>query len=299
MKIMTSEKKNKKSVIRSMPYQTSSLYNFISSEWYKLIRSRFFHVCVLVNAGVAALIDISVKISGDAYSTLAERLRGTEHTNATVGGIIEMVRFSEKGNPVWAAAYSFGSFGLIIGAIFVILFLNMEYKKGTMLILIGRGYSRTKLVLAKIITAILGLGVMQMVTAAAAFLTGIFIWGFPAGSISMISDMLLVFGCNMVLCIGSLAPAFVLAVLLQNSGEAIGIYMVGDFLLKNAANVGVDYHLISDKTVSAVFISGKMAKMSNILDPLPIPWTEMGISVCYAVMAALICCYLIRKKDLN
>lgn len=285
--------------MQPVPYQTSSLYNFIASEWYKLIRSRFFHVCILVNAGIAALLDISVKISGDAYATLAERLNGTERTNATVAGIIEMVRFSEEGNPVWAAAYSFGSFGLIIGAIFVILFLNMEYKKGTMLILIGRGYSRTKLVLAKIIAAILGLGVIQVITAAAAFLTGIFIWGFPAGTISMIPDMLLAFGCNMVLCVGSLAPAFVLAVLLQNSGEAIGIYVVGDFLLQNAANIGADYHLISDEAISVLFISGKMAGMSNILDLSPIPWMQMGISVCYLVIAVLICCYLIRKKDLN
>ena len=266
MKIMISQKKTTKAGIQPMPYQTSSLYNFIASEWFKLIRSRFFHVCILVNAGIAALLDISVKISGDAYAALAERLSGAERANATVGGIIEMVRFSEEGNPVWAAAYSFGSSGLIM---------------------------------AKIIAAILGLGVIQVITAAAAFLTGIFIWGFPAGTISMIPDMLLAFGCNMVLCVGSLAPAFVLAVLLQNSGEAIGIYVVGDFLLQNAANIGSDYHLISDEAISVLFISGKMAKMSNILDSSPIPWTQMGISVCYLVIAVLICCYLIRKKDLN
>ena len=273
------------------------MYNFISSEWYKLVRSRFFYVCALINAAVSALMIVSIKVSGESYGTLVQHAGQTGSTNA-VKGLVQMVEFSEKGNPVWAAAYGLNNTGMIVGAIFIILFMNMEYKKGTMLMLIGRGLSKSKLVMAKMIVAMLGVEIIFLTSAVVSGITGLFIWGIPEGTVKMVPNMVTSIGCNMILLAGCLSVAVVIAVWVKNSGEAIGIYVVGYFVLSNALSIGMENSLIPKKGMFLLSLDEKIAQMSNIMSMPSVPWNSLGLSLVYLFLTVVICCWTIQRQDL-
>lgn len=270
----------------------------ISSEWYKLVRSRFFYVCILVNAIFSSLFIISIRISGDSYGSLLEN-SSKKGSSSVVQGLFDLVEFNNNGNPAWAAAYGIQSSTLLIGVILVILFLSMEYKKGTMLMMVSRGYSRKKIMLARILVALAGLWIMMLTNVLISGITGIFLWGFPPETADMIGNMFCSIACNFIMVSGAAAPGILLAVLLQNSGEAIGIYVVLNLVINNGFSVGESYHIFPDYFVSLFHLENQIAEMANILHMPKIPWTGLFVSIFYLISCGIICSFVIEKKDLG
>lgn len=139
------------------------MINLLRGEFYKLFKSRSFYICALVGAGIVILM------CGMLF--FADAIQKGEVKNGTVGIYVDSsaVNEGEASAPLLKeitildmVRQVFGNFGYLVAAIFVSIFVIMEYGNGAIKNVVGKGYGRWQIFAAKYISSVIG-GVILLI----------------------------------------------------------------------------------------------------------------------------------------
>lgn len=146
------------------------MLNLLSGEFYKLKKSKSFLVCCMV------MIVAVIFLYGTLF--LADKIQQGEITNGTSGVVITSEVNTEGGSIFDSLGVSdvfqqiAGNFGTMIPAIFTAIFVIGEFGNGAIKNLVGKGYFRAKIFLAKYITSSVAAVVIVFTGAVATVICG-------------------------------------------------------------------------------------------------------------------------------
>ena len=118
--------------------------NLILFELAKLKKQKSLYICVAIMLAVIVLSVFTVSIAADIMTEMIEE-EG-----------LPAEEFVVEYDPITSMlqAASTGEFALLIGIV-IVLFVTSDFKQGTIKVVIARGYSRTKIYYAKLVSAII------------------------------------------------------------------------------------------------------------------------------------------------
>jgi ABC-2 type transport system permease protein len=153
------------------------MLNIIKSDFYKLIKSKAFWICVLICVG------FSILSVGAYQAVMSNALADPNHSEYTT-----MLKMEPIVSGAWTLEF-FASmaFQFIVVGIFIATFLSPEFSHGTMKNVLSRGANRIKVFLSKFLVCSCASVLMTITYILALLLAGTVVWGFnPNGIFSLI-----------------------------------------------------------------------------------------------------------------
>lgn len=244
------------------------MLHLIRSDIYKLKKSRYFWVCLIITVALAVgsvfLINFSYNSMGDKMETKIEQQKEVlDESGANIS--IENVPVSQDELSGSGQLVSFFTGNtLIIMAVFLSLFIGSEFNHRTMKNIASRQYSRRAIYLSKLITGILtGVG-FTLIYAFCSELTAIFLWGFGDVPSGFWPETLGAIGLELLLLCAFLSVFTMFAFLIRQNGGALAvnicfleflylIVMLGEMMLEKLTGktIALSNYLI-DANMSAI-----------------------------------------------
>lgn len=187
------------------------MLNIIKSDFYKLIKSKAFWICVIICVGYAIL---SVGAYQGVISSAVADPNHSEHAN--------MVKMASEVSGAWSLEY-FAAMGfqfLIIG-IFIATFLAPEFSYGTMKNGLSRGANRIKVFLSKFLVSSCASVFMILLYIPVLLLAGTVVWGFDPNGIFSLSGFMSILSTQMLLAIAFAALFTFISMSIRSYGGAM------------------------------------------------------------------------------
>lgn len=228
------------------------MFNLLSGEFYKWKKSKSFKVCLLATIAMGIFIY--------SMAMLAAGVQSGQFGNET-GGVSVSVEAVQSGQSIldgigvldMVDEIVSSGFGTIFTAIFTCSWVVSEYNHGAIKNIAGKGESRTKVFLAKWISSLAGVAIMNMIYYIAMLVTGFVTMGTEEVNARFFQDFLGYAG--MQLLFGMAVTGIVTAIceLTRNmaAGIAISIVMVTfSTLLTNGLDLLFQYFNLDVKASS-------------------------------------------------
>lgn len=254
-----------------------TMLHLIRSDFYKLKKSRYFWVCLIITAVLAVgsvfLMDFTYKLMGDQMEAQMEQqqeILDENGANISVEGV-PASRDDLSGSSQLVTFFAGNT--LIVMAVLLSLFIGSEFNHGTIKNIVSRQYSRRAIYLSKLVTGILTGVSFTLIYAFCSELTAIFLWGFGDVPAGFWPETLGSVGLELLLLCAFLSVFTMFGILIRQNGGALAanicfleflylIVMLGEMLLKkvtgrtialsdylidanmNAITAGLDHDLI-------------------------------------------------------
>lgn len=152
------------------------MLNLLSGEFYKLRKGKSIYMCCLTSVFFIMFIY--------AMLVMVDKIQGMEMVNGTMGVTVTEGSAGEAGNVFNEVGILdilqqiFGNgFAPIVIAVFTCIFVLGEYAHGAVKNMVGKGYSRGKIFLAKYLTANIGAMLLMASMAVVTVLVGVVLKG--------------------------------------------------------------------------------------------------------------------------
>ena len=248
------------------------------TELYKLKKSKPFYICLVICIAFAALIPIVMKLGIS---------RGDEDFAAMSLSGVEMIGYSLGMN----------IFPIVL-AVFVSIFVSVEFQSGTIKNYISKGVNRVRMYLSKL--AVCGIATLAMFVAyiLSACITGTILWGFDLHNIAAISNVLpLILGEGLLmLAFSSVFVAF--SMFFRGNGTSIAInisilifmpYLLA--ILNFLSGEGI--------TLSNYWINDNVGAIATLTPASGVVLQGVIVALCYLVGGTIVGSVLFKKKDIR
>ena len=142
------------------------MFNLLNGEFYKLLKRKSFYVCCIVIVAYCIFMTVTQKLI-DKY----EQENSSQQTGIQIE--TESTDMADEIGIMDMEEQAVGSFFAVTAAIFASIFVIGEYGNGAIKNITGKGYSRTKVYLAKYLSTIVAVTIMFFVTVIAALLCAV------------------------------------------------------------------------------------------------------------------------------
>lgn len=219
------------------------MFNLLSGEFYKWKKSKSFKICLLAA--------IAMGIFMYSMVMLAAGIQSGQFENGT-GGVSVSGEAMQSGQSIldgigvldMVDEIVSSGFGTIFAAIFTCIWVVSEYNHGAIKNIAGKGESRTKVFLAKWISSLAGVAIMNMVYYIAMLVTGFVTMGTEEVNVRFFQDFLGYAGMQLLfgMVITSIVAAICEFTRNMAAGIAISIVMVMfSTLLTNGLDLWLQY----------------------------------------------------------
>lgn len=201
------------------------MINLLSSELYKLRKSKCFRIMVILEILFAWFVEAADVILRSEFT--AEGMNTAEYMGR--GSTLDVIR------QLFA-----NSNAIIYVTIFVCVFVLGDYTGGTIKNYVGKGYRREEVYLSKFFVAELGAVLLYLVAAAAAFAGGIVCYGTGQLSGTFYYDFFSYLSMHILYVTGYTAIIILICETIRNMAAGILVSVLGVMLLSNALAQVVD-----------------------------------------------------------
>lgn len=264
--------------------------NLIRADIYKFLKSKSFLVCTIISIGLAIA---SVFLMDFAKNAMTMVSNGAEVTTQAMYGTLDashQMGMSVNGNTP------------LFMAIFLSIFVGMEFNLGTIKNVATKAYSRTQIYISKLIVSFLGTLVITAITAAAFVLTALALWGFGNPESGFAVHTLQMYGIEMLIHLAYASVFIMIAMLVRSSGVAIAVSIclqqfvgLGISLLEFVVNKVFDW----DVTLSNYLLSTNMTAVATKELTGELMLRSTLVALVFLLGAALIGIITFRKRDIK
>lgn len=180
--------------------------NILNGEWYKWKKNKAFWICLLSAVGMILLVYLTMTAAGQAMGAGGDVLQET--------GISGM-----------AEQFAGGGLVTMFSAIFLCIWVISDYTHGAMKNVVGKGYSRVQVFLAKYLFGTLITALMNLVVFLAILIIGLILIGIQHAGSLFFQNLFLYFGLQLLF--GVAVSSIIIAVCewSRNMAAGIGITM--------------------------------------------------------------------------
>lgn len=194
------------------------MLNILKSDFYKLIKSRAFWVCIVLCMAFAVFMvtAMHVGISSGHFGN-----GGGGPGGMTLEELIENI------SATWALlAYLDMGLHLIFIAVFVSIFVSSEFHFGTMKNVLSRGASRINVFLSKIIVCSFASVIILLAFVLAMLVSGTFAWGYDPNGIATLNEMISMVALQGLMVLGYAALFTFISMSIRGTGGAIAANVI-------------------------------------------------------------------------
>ena len=247
--------------------------NLFSAELYKWKKSRGFYVCLL--SAVCCIVVIWLSF------LLADRIESGQVENGTMGITISQEALEEgQGESLLDAVdimqivqtFIGGGFSTLFMAIFICIWVIGEYGKGAARNVVGKGYFRNSIFLAKYFSSVLISLVLDTAIIMVSVLTGVAVMGTARTGENFLQDCLAYVGVQLMLSVAFSSIIAAVSEFTRNLAAGIGISILLTALSSTLAN-GLDL------LFKAVHVDFKASDywITNVMENCPVEGINMDV----------------------
>ena len=201
----------------------------------------------------------------------------------------------------------------LLVAVFVAIFVAGEFSNGTIKMIVSRGYNRSKVYFAKLISSNIASAIMASVIVAFATVAGTIIWGWhnpEKGSTASASDILVFIVIQLLLNVAITTMFVAIAMMFKNLGASIAItiasysfgsivFMLADAVIKGIAKA-VDISVSKIPIMpSELWIVQSITNMSKYDFSSKDIGIALGVFAGYTIIFTAIGQLMFNKKDIK
>lgn len=277
----------------------------ISCDIYKLKKSRYFWICLIVTVLLAAatvfLLDVTYKLTGDNMQARLEQQQDTmDETGLSVSTEEIPTSYEELSASSQLMTFFAGNTTLIL-AVLISLFVGSEFNQGTIKNIASRNYSRTSIYLSKLAVGVLVSILFTLAFVLTASITATALWGF--GDVSSTFWMETVQrGALELLLEASYVSLFVMfSILIRQNGGSLAVnicFLEFTSLVLSLAEFGIGKLL--DRSISLSQYLPDMNMAALMQDPGREELTRaLVVGICFLVIPACIGIWNFKKRDIK
>ncbi len=263
------------------------MINTLKSDFYKLLRQKSFYVCLLLSMLAAAL---SMFIENQSLKMMyAQYNIPYDPSEAGMTGIAFLQNGITMINPMYLL-------------IFMVLFVSMEFSKGTLKNQVSRGRLRSKIYLSKLVVTVVSALVFMVLTLCAGYLMSVQIGGAGEAMTKEIAlSILKSFGFYFLTLVSYLSLFLMFTFLVRSTGFALAIVLLTDLfigLLSKLINMSVKYLFNVDFSALKYWIGScftmlpENATQNDIL-------IRIAICVSYSILSTAIGVYAFWRSEIK
>lgn len=265
-----------------------SMTNILKSEFYKLKQSKAFYICTAACAALALFI---------AFEIQHETAQAVLHPQDPE--LTSFLAMRPHLGGAWFIGQSFSQGMLsLICAVFVSIFVAVEFNFGTMKNIVSKGFNRIQIYIAKFIASAAASLVMLIVFMVVAGIAGTVLWGFNPNGAANVGNLLPLFFTQALLIVAFTAVFVFVAMTLRSNGASIAVnisaVVLFDVLLQ-AANLLIG----NSVTLSNYWIAGNISKLATLSPTGPDVTRGVIVAVVYSIAAILAGGTLFKKQDIK
>lgn len=223
------------------------MINLLSSELYKLRKSKSFRIMVILEILFAWFVEAADVILRSEFA--AEGMNRAEYMGR--GSTLDVIR------QLFA-----NSNAIIYVTIFICIFVLGDYTGGAIKNYVGKGYRREEVYLSKFLVAEFGAVLLYLVAAAAAFAGGIVCYGTEQLGGTFYYEFISYLSMHILYVTGYTAIIVLVCETIRNMAVGILVSVLGVMLISNALVQGVDmvmHHFGVDFSLAKYWIVTIMA----------------------------------------
>lgn len=281
------------------------MLNLLKSDFYKLGKARYFWVCLIITAILAAgtvfLMDFAYKMAGDQMASQMDQKQQAMDENGiniTTQGVPESrEELSAAGQIVTFFA---GNTTLIL-AVLISLFVGSEFNHGTIKNIASKNYSRSQIYVSKLAASVICGILFTLIYAAVSMAAATILWGFGDVAAGFWPVILKSVGLELLLTCAFVSIFVMFSMLIRQNGGSLAtnicflefvslIVMLGEMLIKK----------ISGKEVilSNYLIDTNMKAITAGLDKT-IAIRSLCVAIGFFLAAMLIGMLSFQKRDIK
>jgi ABC-2 type transport system permease protein len=199
----------------------------------------------------------------------------------------------------WFIGQSFSQGMLsLICAVFVSIFVAVEFNFGTMKNIVSKGFNRVQIYIAKFITSSVAALIMLFVFMAVGGIVGTILWGFDPNGTANVSNLITLFLTQALLIIAFTAVFVFVAMSLRSNGVSIAVNICA-VVLFDVLLQAINFLIGNSITLSNYWIAGNISKLAT-LNPTGSDVTRgVIVAVVYSIAAILAGSTLFKKQDIK
>lgn len=274
------------------------MFNLWRAECYKLRKSKSLLVCALVIVGVIFMMY--------GMLTVADRIANGDWENGTAGVVVsqpgeEELSFSLKemnAADVLQQMFS-GDLMALVLACFVSVFIAAEYGSGAVKNIVGKGYSRGTIFLARYLAVVVGMILLLAFGAAADLAGALIVLGKDAFYVGVWKDMGAYMGMQLFICAG-LGAVFALVADIGRGMAAAITMCIGTVILPELL-MGV-----LDMAFARMGFQPSQYWLVSMCERCPVGGMEagdaaktVGIALCWIAAALAVGIWHFKKTDIK
>ena len=256
--------------------------NLLYGEWYRWKKNKAFWICLLSAAGMILLVYLTMTAAGQAMGAGGDVLQET--------GISGM-----------AAQFAGGGHVTMFGMIFLCIWMVSDYTHGAMKNVVGKGYSRMKVFLAKHLFGMAVTLIMNLIIFFVILITGLVLIGTPDGDRLFFQNLLIYFGLQLLF--GAAVSSIVIAICEWSRNMAAGIGITMAVIIFSPLLVqGLDLLfsvLRLNISISRYWILNLMADCPTEAFPLEFLFRGILMSVIWILLPLALGAAHFRKTDIG
>jgi ABC-2 type transport system permease protein len=212
------------------------MLNIIKSDFYKMVKSKSFWICVLICVGFAFL---SVGVYQSVINNALTDPNHSEHAN--------MIKMAPLVSGAWTLEFFVSmAFQFLIVGIFIATFLSPEFSHGTMKNALTRGVNRVKVFLSKFLVCSCVSVLMTLMYILALLFAGTVVWGFDPNGIFSLTGLINALALQSLLAISFAALYTFISFSIRSYGIAMAtiimsVIMGGKIMGAVGAIIGMEH----------------------------------------------------------
>lgn len=265
-----------------------SMINLIKSEFYKLRKDKSFYILLAVSMGFALLMAFAFQGSKAMAVLMPD--------DPDIKGIVKM---APNFSGAWFMGYSLSTdMQALIISIFVSIFVTTEFGYGPMKNIVAKGFNRTKVYIAKLITSAVAGLLMLFAFMVTGGIAGTIMWGFDPSHVASLGKVLLLFLDQGMLIVAYAAVFVFVSMSLRGSGASIGanicvVMLFSTLLLALNALFGIHIN------IADYWLSGNVKLLATLNPATPLVVRGLIVAVAYTVVATVAGCVIFKKQDIK
>lgn len=218
-----------------------NMNNLLKLEFRKVRRQKSFYICVIIMAGLLLLSILTENALTDINAEF-----NIQHTSSNINTALN--------------ALSNSSFFIIAG-IFTALLVCDDYEQQTIKNIYTRGYSRTQVYLAKLISVWACTTVMFIIVLLCSIIFGTIYFGMgELGNLNFIT----VIAVQYIVSMANIGMCFFVSALLRKTGSSIAASIVVPMIVNMLLGMLDSFIKLKNFTASSLWISSFMSDLSNL-----------------------------------
>lgn len=221
--------------------------SILNSDFYKLFKMKSFYICLIISAVLGLFETVMIQLANNMISQAQEEM-----------GIAMAAQ--TKMDSVLKTAFNNGDFSIIV-IIAIVLFVTVEYSSGTLKNLVGRGCSRSKLFISKLVTSVVEALLLYAAFAVCYIVSGFVMFSTDGIDNEFISRLLITYAVQILIIIADVCVMVAVSTLLRSKGGAIAVLICANILVPIIIEI---IYMVSITEVDAETIAAVSGGGSNL-----------------------------------